>query len=61
MAAKKSFTEKLQKEKTTPNTIRYKNEDDTGDVPYVYIKNTGVKKLGSPAAISITVTAEPSK
>jgi len=54
-AKKKSLVFTADREKETPGTIRFKSQEEEPEVAYIYIKKGGVKKLGEPAAIKVTI------
>ena len=52
-----ALTLKLEKDKTTPGTVRFK---ETGDVdrPFtIYLAKDKVEELGNPTALTVTIEA----
>lgn len=61
MVEKKKLVVKLIQDKITPGTQRYKEMPDNPADPIflatIYLKNIGVKALGNPGSLVITIEA----
>ena len=51
----------LEKDKTTPGTVRYKETGDVDRPLTIYLGKDRVKELGNPDTIKVTINAVPAE